>query len=82
MKKTLIAIAMSMLAATAFAAKGEFDQECAYGLSLGKHVKTDCSVSEQINGKTYCFSSPEAKGKFMADASGNMTKAEETYGRK
>jgi len=81
MKKSLVAIALSMLAATAFAAQGEFNQECAYGLSLGKHVKTDCSVTEQIGGKTYCFSSNEAKGKFMADASGNMKKAEETFGR-
>jgi len=82
MKKTLIALSMALFASTAFAAKGEFDQECAYGLSMGKHVKTDCSVSEQIDGKTYCFSSAEAKSKFMADAKGHMAKAEETYGRK
>jgi len=82
MKKIIIASAMALLASASYAATGEFSQECAYGLSMGKHVATDCTVNEKIGGKTYCFSSAEAKSKFMADASGNMAKAEETYGRK
>jgi YHS domain-containing protein len=82
MRKILVAAAFGLSAGSIFAAAGEFNNECAYGLSLGKHVNTDCSVSEKIDGKTYCFSSPEAKSKFMADASGNMSKAEETFGRK
>jgi len=82
MKKIILASAMALFASASYAATGEFDKECAYGLSMGKHVSTDCSVNQQIDGKTYCFSSPEAKSKFMADASGNMKKAEETFGRK
>lgn len=83
MKKALIAIALSFLAGTALAAdtKGEFDNECAYGMSMGKHVKTDCSISEEIGGKTYCFSSEEAKSKFMSNAEANLEKAQEQYGR-
>lgn len=82
MKKTLLAIGLSLFAGAGFAAAtGEFNDECAYGLSLGKHVKTDCSVHEKIGTKTYCFSSAEAKTKFMADSKGNMKKAEETFGR-
>jgi len=82
MRKTVIAAALALFAGSSFAATGEFNNECAYGLSLGKHVKTDCSVSEKIDGNTYCFSSAEAKNKFMADAGGNMRKAQETFGRK
>lgn len=81
MRNILFATALALFATSAFAAKGEFNDECTYGLSQGKHVKTDCSVNEQIGGKTYCFSSPGAKSKFMADAQGNMKKAQETFGR-
>jgi YHS domain-containing protein len=82
MRKTMVAAAFALFAGSSFAATGEFNDECAYGLSLGKHVKTNCSVSERIDGKTYCFSSAEAKSKFLADAGGNMEKAQETFGRK
>lgn len=81
MKKTLLAMALSLFAGAGFAATGEFNDECAYGLSQGKHVKTDCSVSEKIGTKTYCFSSAEAKTKFMSDSKAHMKKAEETFGR-
>lgn len=77
MKKIVIAAALAFAASSAFAAKGEFNDECALGLALGKHVQTDCSVSQEIDGKTYCFSSDEAKTKFMADAQGNLAKAQE-----
>lgn len=83
MKKTLIAIALSFFAGTALAAdvKGEFNNDCAYGMSMGKKVQTDCSVREEIGGKTYCFSSEEAKSKFMSDAEANLEKAQEQFGR-
>ncbi len=76
MKKVLFGAALA-LAATAAAHAGEFNNECAYGMSLGKHVKTDCSVNAQIDGKTYCFSSDNAKSKFMQDEKANMKKAQE-----
>lgn len=82
MKKIAIAAALAFAAGSAFANSGEFNNECAYGLTMGKHVKTDCSISEKIDGKTYCFSGAEVKTKFMADAKGNMKKAQEFFGRK
>ncbi len=83
MKKTIVAIALSLFAGSAFAAeaKGEFNNECAYGMSMGKKVQTDCSVKQEIGGKTYCFSSEEAKSKFMSSAEANVEKAEEQFGR-
>ena len=53
------------LATAAFAAAGQFDNMCSWGLANHKDVKTDCSVNASIKGKTYCFSSPEAKADFM-----------------
>ncbi|HZP88458.1 MAG TPA: hypothetical protein VFB54_16725 [Burkholderiales bacterium] len=82
MKKLGIAAALAFFAGSALAANGEFNNECAYGLSLGKHVKTDCSVQEAIDGKTYCFSSAEAKTKFLQDAKGNLKKAQEFAAKK
>jgi YHS domain-containing protein len=46
------------------------------GLAMGKEVKTDCTINGQIDGKTYCFGSEEAKTTFMKDPKGNLAKAE------
>jgi YHS domain-containing protein len=70
------AIAGTILLATgALAATGEYDNMCTMGLAMGKEVKTDCSISGQIDGKTYCFGSEEAKTTFMKDPKGNLAKA-------
>ncbi len=65
-----------MLATAAVAATGEYDNMCTMGLAMGKEVKTDCSINGQIDGKTYCFGSEEAKTTFMKDPKGNLAKAE------
>lgn len=62
MHRIVVASLLAGLSASAFA--GEFGDECALGLSMGKHVKTDCSISEVIGGKTLCFSSASAKATF------------------
>jgi YHS domain-containing protein len=67
------------LATAAFAATGEFDDMCAMGLTSGKQVKTDCSISEQIGGKTYCFGNEAARTEFMKDPQGNVAKAGSAY---
>jgi YHS domain-containing protein len=67
------------LATTAFAAAGQFDDMCSWGLANHKDVKTDCSVNTIIKGKTYCFSSPEAKADFMKAPDANLAKAEAFY---
>jgi YHS domain-containing protein len=70
------------LATAAMAATGEFDNMCAEGLALGKDVKTDCTVSERIDGKTYCFGNETAKTLFMKDPQGNLAKAQQYYSSK
>jgi YHS domain-containing protein len=70
------------LATAAMAATGEFDNMCAEGLALGKDVKTDCTVSETIDGKTYCFGNETAKTLFMKDPHGNLAKAQQYYSSK
>ena len=67
------------LAAAAFAATGEFNNMCSWGLANHKDVQTDCSVNATIKGKTYCFSSADAKSQFMKSPSSNLTKAESFY---
>ena len=47
-----------------------------------KDIKTDGSVNTQIRGKTYCFGNQAALTQFMADPSGNLTKAQAYYSKK
>ena len=71
---TLIALTLG-LATTAYAATGQFGNMCTWGLANHKDVQTDCSVNATIKGKTYCFSSTDAKSQFMKNPSSNLTKA-------
>lgn len=78
MIKTARAALVALLALSAGslpAQAGEYDNHCAMGMAIGKEVKTDCSISSDINGKTYCFGNEEAKTEFMKDAAGNIDKA-------
>ena len=75
--KSALAGAMLLGVTTAaFAATGEYDNMCTMGLALGKEVKTDCSINETLDGKTYCFGNAEAKTMFLKDPKGNLAKAE------
>jgi YHS domain-containing protein len=51
----------------------------AWGLANHKDVATDCSVNTSIKGKTYCFSSQEAKANFLKNPTANLAKAESFY---
>jgi YHS domain-containing protein len=64
------------LSTAAIAATGEYDDMCTMGLAMGQEVKTDCSISSEIDGKTYCFGNEDAKTEFMKDPEGNLAKAE------
>lgn len=77
--KTYIATAILASSSLAFAAMGEFADNCAFGMSIGKAVKTDCSIAEKIGGKNYCFSSEEAKATFMKDPNALLAKAQENW---
>ncbi len=77
MKKYLIAsILIVGFAGSAYAVTGQFGDMCSWGLANHKDVQTDCSVNATIKGKTYCFSSADAKSQFMKNPSGNLTKAD------
>jgi YHS domain-containing protein len=80
MKKYLIAsILIVGFAGSAYAVTGQFGNMCSWGLANHKDVQTDCSVNAAIKGKTYCFSSADAKSQFMKNPSVNLTKAESFY---
>lgn len=73
---------LGLATATARGAEGEYDNLCAAGLAYGQKVKTDCSINETIDGKTYCFGNEVAKKVFMLDAENNLAKAEAFYSSK
>jgi YHS domain-containing protein len=76
----LLAGALALgLSTAAFAATGQFKDMCAWGLANHKEVKTDCTVKTGYQGKTYCFSSEQAKADFMKDPKANLAKAEKNY---
>ena len=84
MAKTLlkgfaIAVALQIFAMPVQA--GEYGNRCALGMANENDVKTDCSVSEDIDGKTYCFGDEDAKAAFMEDAAANVEKAD-AYAKK
>jgi uncharacterized protein YjbI with pentapeptide repeats len=54
----------------------EFNKNCSMGMAMGMEVATDCSVRWENAGKTYCFSSPEAKDQFLMSKDENLHKAE------
>jgi len=80
MKTYLLASVILLgFAGSAYAATGQFDDMCAWGLANHKDVQTDCSVNTTIKGDTYCFSSQDAKAKFMQHPGANLKKAETFY---
>jgi YHS domain-containing protein len=78
--KSALTVALVLgFATTAYAATGQFSNMCSWGLANHKDVATDCSVNTSIKGKTYCFSSQEAKANFMKNPTANLAKAETFY---
>ena len=71
--------ALMFVAAAAYAVTGQFDNMCSWGLANHKDVQTNCAVNATLKGKTYCFSSEDAKNQFMKNPSGNLEKAESFY---
>ena len=57
-----LAVALMLgLATTAYAATGEFNNMCSWGLANHKDVPTDCSVNTTFKGKTYCFTGRQSQ---------------------
>ena len=66
----------------ALAVTGEFNNMCTMGLATGKDIQTDCSISSQVQSKTYCFGSKEAMAEFMKSPTENLAKAQAYYSKK
>jgi YHS domain-containing protein len=47
----------------------------------GEKNLTDCSISEKIDGKTYCFGNNSAKEAFMKDPQANIAKAQAEFSK-
>ncbi len=88
MKKFLLAsfVCCAFGASSAFAATGatgEYGNHCAWGLTMGKQVMTDCKINwkDSASNKTYCFSNEEAKSHWAKDTKTNITKANSEYAK-
>lgn len=58
----------------------EFGGECLMGLAEGKRIKTTCAVTWTDDaGKTYCFSTEDAKAHFLKDPQTYLQKAKEHF---
>jgi YHS domain-containing protein len=58
--------------------KAEFGGQCPEALSEGQHVATDCSITwKDKDGKSYCFSTAEAKKSFLANPAEKLERARE-----
>jgi YHS domain-containing protein len=82
MRNLAFCLGLWLASAAAWAGQGEFGNQCAMGLTMGKNVATDCSINMKgTDGKTYCFGNEEAKAAFSKDPEGNLKKAQEFYAR-
>ncbi len=77
-----VATALALGSSVAMA-NTQFDKHCAWGLSQGKKVKTDCSdfIADNRTGKVYCFSNNQVKYQFFSNYEDNIKKADKTFGR-
>lgn len=57
-------------------AAAEYDGLCAVAVSMGERVPSDSTSLTRHGGRTFRFSSPEAKAMFDADPAGFTAKAD------
>ena len=76
---SIVSVLMVGLASAALAATGEYENMDAMALTQGKAVKTDCSISSQLEGKTYCFGSQTTMTQFMQNPKKNVRRAQAAY---
>ena len=73
----LLALLLASLSAPVLA--GEFGNHCTTGLAEGRMMPTRCDVNAMFEGKTYCFSSEQAKKTFLAAPAETARKAKSSY---
>ena len=65
------------VAAPAWGADPEYDGDCAWGMSEGNRISTDCAVVWlSPEGKIYCFFNQAAKEKFLQAPQENLQRAQ------
>ena len=79
LKSAVAGVFLLGMTTAALAVTGEFNNMCTMGLATGKDIQTDCSISSQAQGKTYCFGSKEAMAEFMKNPTANLAKAQAYY---
>ena len=67
------------LATAAFAAAGQFDNMCSWGLANHKDVKTDCSVNTTSRARPIASAARRPRPDFMKAPDANLAKAESFY---
>ena len=58
------------------ASAGEYKNADALSVAQGKPKRTDCSIKEDVDTKTYYFGDEAAKSEFMKDAKAKVAKAQ------
>ena len=81
-KSAVAGVFLLGFATAALAVSGEYGNMCTMGLAMGKDIQTDCTINAQLEGKTYCFGSKEARTEFMKNPKANLAKAQEYYSKK
>ena len=56
-------VLMMLFSSVSFA--GEFDNNCTFSLSENRLFKTQCLISAEFEGKTYCFGTEASKDEFL-----------------
>lgn len=75
----LAALTLTMFAGLSLA--GEFGDHCTTGLANERLVRTNCSIHENFEGKSYCFGSEEARSVFLGNPAETIAKAARFYAR-
>ena len=53
----------------------EYKRADALSVAQGKPKRTECTIKEDIDTKTYCFGDEASKAEFMKDAKASISKA-------
>ena len=81
MNKIKYLIALISLAFISHAFAGEFGDNCTNSLSKGTFHKTNCTINEVYEGKTYCFSNEGSRDSFLFDQKTMIAKAADFYAK-
>lgn len=78
-RHTAIGILFTLSLSSESTYAGEFNDFCTNGLSKQTFHKTNCEISENFEGKIYCFSNEGARDSFSFDQAGMIAKAAMFY---